>query len=168
MCAMLISFRWSFGVYFRTQSDVQLEIIAMRHRIAVLQRKTPKLKLKAADRRLWVWLSECWPRWRQGRIYFSGNAFGILARPMVIRGFHDSYSWLPSAGNFRIADNSTDISPERHCRLRMKSLTRSDCLFDANAVVVDRAATHESAFPGAQVSFVVTSARGSLRFAAGD
>jgi hypothetical protein len=77
-------------VYFRTQSDVQLEIIAMRHRIAVLQRKTPKLKLKAADRRLWVWLSECWPRRRQSRIYFSGNAFGILARPMVIRGFRNS------------------------------------------------------------------------------
>ena len=64
MFEVLISFLCSFHVYFRTQSDNQLEILALRHQIAVLQRKTPKPKLKSADRRLWAWLSQYWPRWR--------------------------------------------------------------------------------------------------------
>src|SRR3989441_11456129 len=60
MFEVLISFLLSFRVYFRTRSDNQLEILALRHQIVVLQRKTPKPKLKPTDRRLWVWLSQCW------------------------------------------------------------------------------------------------------------
>ena len=56
MFEVLISFLLSFRVYFRTRSDNQLEILALRHQIVVLQRKTPKPKLKPTDRRLWVWL----------------------------------------------------------------------------------------------------------------
>src|SRR5436309_14406154 len=63
MFEVLISFLLSFRVYFRTRSDNQLEILALRHQIVVLQRKSPKPKLNPTDRRLWVWLSQCWPRW---------------------------------------------------------------------------------------------------------
>ena len=42
MFEVLISFLLSFRVYFRTRSDNQLEILALRHQIVVLQRKTPK------------------------------------------------------------------------------------------------------------------------------
>jgi len=42
---------------------VALEIIALRHQITVLQRTTPKPKLKPLDRRIWVWLSGCWTQW---------------------------------------------------------------------------------------------------------
>ena len=45
MFEVLVSFVSSFRVYFRTQSDNQLEILALRHQIGVLQRKTPKPKL---------------------------------------------------------------------------------------------------------------------------
>src|SRR2546426_6468225 len=42
MFEVLISFLLSVRVYFRTRSDNQLEILALRHQIVVLQRKTPK------------------------------------------------------------------------------------------------------------------------------
>src|SRR6266704_1828203 len=79
MFEVLVSFLSSFRVYFRTQSDNQLEILALRHQIGVLQRKTPKPKLKPADRRLWVWLSQCWPRWRSAL---------VMVKPATVIGWH--------------------------------------------------------------------------------
>ena len=79
MFEVLVSFVSSFRVYFRTQSDNQLEILALRHQIGVLQRKTPKPKLKPADRRLWVWLSQCWPRWRSAL---------VMVKPATVIDWH--------------------------------------------------------------------------------
>jgi hypothetical protein len=46
---------------FRTRAFMQLEILALRHQLAVLQRRTPKRpSLKSADRLLWVMLSRVW------------------------------------------------------------------------------------------------------------
>src|SRR5439155_21594748 len=68
MLDVLFSFLCSFRMYFRSSAEVQLEILALRHQIAVLQRKTPKPKLTSADRRLWVWLSRSWFRWRSALV----------------------------------------------------------------------------------------------------
>src|SRR5436309_6423374 len=89
MFEVLISFLLSFRVYFRTRSDNQLEILALRHQIVVLQRKTPKPKLKPTDRRLWVWLSQCWPRWRSAL---------LIVKPTTVvdwhrRGFRWYWTW---------------------------------------------------------------------------
>src|SRR5215470_7845604 len=64
MFAMLLSFLRSFRVYFQSRADLQTEILAVRHQIIVLQRQTPKPKLKPADRQFWVALSQLWSRWR--------------------------------------------------------------------------------------------------------
>src|SRR6266704_5758362 len=95
MFEVLVSFLSSFRVYFRTQSDNQLEILALRHQIGVLQRKTPKPKLKPADRRLWVWLSQCWPRWRSAL---------VMVRPATVidwhrRGFRWYWTWRVRHGH---------------------------------------------------------------------
>src|SRR5438552_7040940 len=79
MFEVLISFLLSFRVYFRTRSDNQLEILALRHQIGVLQRKTPKPKLKPADRRVWVWLSQWWPRWRSAL---------VMVKPATVIDWH--------------------------------------------------------------------------------
>src|SRR5437899_11472714 len=81
MFEVLISFLLSFRVYFRTRSDNQLEILALRHQIVVLQRKTPKPKLKPTDRRLWVWLSQCWPRSRSTL---------LIVKPTTVVDWHGS------------------------------------------------------------------------------
>src|SRR5207249_10406107 len=95
MFEVLISFLLSFRVYFRTQSDNQLEILALRHQIGVLQRKTPKPKLKQADRRLWVWLFQCWLRWRSALLMVK-PATGIGWRR---RGFRWYWTWKVRHGH---------------------------------------------------------------------
>src|SRR5215471_13474074 len=65
MFGIFPSFVRSFRAYFRTRADLQTEILALRHQILVLQRENPKPKLKPADRRFWVALSQFWPRWRE-------------------------------------------------------------------------------------------------------
>jgi hypothetical protein len=44
---------------------MQIEILALRHQLAVLQRRTNKrASLRTADRLLWVMLSRLWGQWR--------------------------------------------------------------------------------------------------------
>ena len=44
---------------------MQMEILALRHQLAVLQRRTNKRgSLRTADRLLWVILSRLWTQWR--------------------------------------------------------------------------------------------------------
>jgi putative transposase len=50
----------------RTRLDLELEIVALRHQVAVLQREHPKrLRLRRVDRVFWVWLSRTWRHWRR-------------------------------------------------------------------------------------------------------
>ena len=51
----------------RSRTALELENLALRHQIGVLQRsarKRPKLNL--LDRLLWAWLSRVWSDWRLG------------------------------------------------------------------------------------------------------
>jgi len=50
---------------FRSRATLELENLALRHQIGVLQqfaRKCPKLT--SGDRLFWVWLSRLWRDWR--------------------------------------------------------------------------------------------------------
>jgi hypothetical protein len=49
----------------RSRADLELENLALRHQISVLQRSaTKRPKLTAGDRMLWVLLSRVWRDWR--------------------------------------------------------------------------------------------------------
>jgi hypothetical protein len=50
----------------RTRAALQTEILALRHQLLVLQRskRDRRLRLKSADRVLWVWISRLWSGWR--------------------------------------------------------------------------------------------------------
>ena len=43
---------------------MQIEILALRHQLAVLQRRKKRVRLRAADRLLWVILSRLCKQWR--------------------------------------------------------------------------------------------------------
>jgi hypothetical protein len=43
---------------------MQIEILALRHQLAVLQRQKKRVSLGATDRLLWVLLSRIWNQWR--------------------------------------------------------------------------------------------------------
>jgi hypothetical protein len=50
---------------FRSRAVLELENLALRHQIGVLQRSARKRpKLTPVDRLLWVWLSRIWSGWR--------------------------------------------------------------------------------------------------------
>jgi hypothetical protein len=53
----LLSFR------LRGRASLELELVALRHQVAVLRCQRPgRPKLFDADRLLWVWLYRIWPR----------------------------------------------------------------------------------------------------------
>ena len=48
---------------FRSRAELELEVIALRHQLAVLRRQRPdRPRLSALDRLLWTWLYRVWPR----------------------------------------------------------------------------------------------------------
>jgi putative transposase len=85
MFPMLLSFLRSFRVYFQSRADLQTEILALRHQIVVLHRQNPKPRLKQADRRFWVALSQCWSRWR--------SALWIVKPATVIDWHRRGFRW---------------------------------------------------------------------------
>jgi hypothetical protein len=51
----------------RTRTALTLELIALRHQIAVLERnRTCRPCFRPSDRRLWLLLSQWWRGWREG------------------------------------------------------------------------------------------------------
>jgi hypothetical protein len=50
---------------FRGRAVLQLELLALRHQLATLERTSPRPSLRLADRLLWVILSRILPNWRE-------------------------------------------------------------------------------------------------------
>ena len=65
--------------YFHNQSHVQLEILALRHQVAVLQRSVQRPKLRPIDRWLWVVLSRIFDGWRDSL---------LIVKPKTVIGWH--------------------------------------------------------------------------------
>src|SRR6516225_6984619 len=66
---------------------MQAEIIALRHQLTVLQRKSrPKrVRLHNIDRCLWIWLSQGWANWRSAL---------IMVEPETVIGWHrQGFRW---------------------------------------------------------------------------
>ena len=50
----------------RSRARLQVELLAVRHQLHVLERTRPRrVRLSALDRWLWVWLSRVWSEWRR-------------------------------------------------------------------------------------------------------
>jgi hypothetical protein len=63
----------------RSRAVFQVEILALRHQLGVLQRLVKRPKLTAADRCFGAWLSQVWSDWR--------NAL-IIVRPETVIAWH--------------------------------------------------------------------------------
>src|ERR1700687_3665888 len=65
---------------FRRRASLELELVALRHQVAVLRRQRPgRLRLFSTDRLLWVWLYRIWPR--------ALNAI-VLIKPATVIQWH--------------------------------------------------------------------------------
>ena len=79
---------------FRSRTALQIEILALRHQLNVLQRSAKRPRLSATDRWLWAWLSRRWPEWRL--------ALAIVKADTVIgwqrKGFRLFWTWKSRHG----------------------------------------------------------------------
>jgi hypothetical protein len=64
---------------FRTRAALQLEIIALRHQLGVLQRSVKRPKLNRFDRFLWAWFCGAWDEWRSAL---------CLVKPQTVIAWH--------------------------------------------------------------------------------
>jgi hypothetical protein len=59
MPSVILSILQSVRVSLRARAALEVEIVALRHQLHVLQRS--RRRLTQADRLLWAWLSRVWP-----------------------------------------------------------------------------------------------------------
>jgi len=91
MLPVLVFLLATFRDSLRTRVGLQAEVLALRHQLLVLQRRTQKrrLQLSAFDRLLWVWLSRIWVNWK--------SALRIVKPETVIawhrKGFRLYWRW---------------------------------------------------------------------------
>ena len=90
MPALLVALLAALRSFVRSRLELEAEILALRHQLAVLQRQAPRRpRLGRADRLLWVLLSRLWPNWR--------GAIQIVTPDTVVRwhrrGFALYWCW---------------------------------------------------------------------------
>ncbi len=96
----LLSFR------VRSRASLELEVVALRHQVAVLRRqRSGRLRLFCADRLLWVWLYRIWPR--------ALHAM-VLVKPATVvqwhrRGFRLYWRWRSRSRQIGRPKTSTEI-----------------------------------------------------------
>ena len=61
--------------FFRSRAEMQIEILALRHPLAVCQRSVKRPRLQPADRIFWSWLSRPWLGRREAL---------VIARPETV------------------------------------------------------------------------------------
>lgn len=61
------------------RAALHMEILALRHQIAVLKRSSRRPRLRSGDRALWVWLSRVWSRWREAL---------VIVKPETVIAWH--------------------------------------------------------------------------------
>jgi putative transposase len=80
MMSVLLSFLLTLRASARSRVALELEILALRHQLQVLQRTRPRrLRLAKADRWLWVVLSRFWTEWRTAL---------VIVKPETVVAWH--------------------------------------------------------------------------------
>src|ERR1700716_3649305 len=78
MQSVLVSFLLTLRTAARSRAELQLEVLALRHQVQVLQRTRPRrVRLAKADRWLWVVLSRIWSGYR---LSLGAGAVGLSNR----------------------------------------------------------------------------------------
>ena len=90
MPTSLLALLITLGSILRSRLDLQLEILALRHQIGVLERSVHKRpRLTSTDRLLWVSLSGFWRHWRSALLIVKPETVVAWHR----KGFRLFWSW---------------------------------------------------------------------------
>src|SRR6266851_10196140 len=79
MTEFVLALLVALQVFFRTRRDIALEILALRHQVAVLKRKRPRPPLNSVDRLFWTTLRRVWSRWADVL---------VIVKPETVVGWH--------------------------------------------------------------------------------
>jgi len=90
MKAVLLALLASLRSAFRTRMTLQVEVLALRHQLAVYQRGRRRARTQAADRLLWAWLSRAWAGWRDALVFVQPSTVIAWQR----RRFRDHWARL--------------------------------------------------------------------------
>ena len=106
MFPVLTSLLAALSSTLRTQASLQLEILALRHQLGVLQRtKRRRIRLGATDRLLWVALHRLWPEWRKALVLVKPDTVIAWHR----KGFRLYWSWKSRSGHVGRPGTSQEI-----------------------------------------------------------
>jgi putative transposase len=90
MILVLVSLFLTLRNTARSRAALQLEVLALRHQLQVLERsRRCRPRLSRADRLLWVWLSHAWPDWRTALVIVKPETVIAWHR----RGFRLFWRW---------------------------------------------------------------------------
>jgi putative transposase len=116
---------WALFVFlagmFRSRAALQIEIVALRHQLNVLQRSVKRPRLKATDRWLWAWLSRSWPEWRRALVIVKADTVIGWQR----KGFRLFWTWKSRHGQRGRPAVAKDI------RLLIRRMSRDNPLWGA-------------------------------------
>jgi transposase InsO family protein len=115
---MLALISWLIG-RLQTRAELELEVIALRHQLAVLRRQRPgRSWLHSVDRLLWVWLYRLWPHCLDVL---------VLVRPATVvqwhrQGFRLYWRWRSRSGR---------PSVDREVRELIRQMSSANALWGA-------------------------------------
>jgi putative transposase len=90
VCAILAL----FSGMLRTRRSLQLEIIALRHQLAVNQRTVHRPRMRPGDRVLWSWIVRRWSGWRDALVFVQPGTAITWQR----KRFRDHWAKLSKQG----------------------------------------------------------------------
>ncbi len=107
MKAVLVALFASLRAGFQERAALHLEVLALRHQLAVYQRRHQRVRTKVADRLLWAWLSEIWAGWRDALVFVQPSTVIAWQR----RRFRDHWARLSHArpGRPQVAKEVQDL-----------------------------------------------------------
>jgi transposase InsO family protein len=106
---------------FRTRTALQLEILALRHQLGVLQRSVKKPKLNRFDRMLWAWFCGTWTAWRSA-LY--------IVKPDTVIAWHRKGFRLFWTGKIRRGQPGRPAVP-KEIRKLIRQMSRDNPLWGA-------------------------------------
>ena len=91
------------GATLRSRLSLHMEILALRHQLAICQRTGKRPHTRPADRILWAWLSRIWFSWRDALIFVStalwSSALGLPQAEVYNSASDDGVGGLPKLGS---------------------------------------------------------------------
>jgi putative transposase len=108
--AILLALLASFRAGFRSRIALQLEVLALRHQLAVYRRRPTRPRTRMVDLLLWAWLSRTWVGWRHALVFVKPSTVIAWQR----RGFRDHWARLSHGkpGRPRLASPVQDLIRE--------------------------------------------------------